>query len=86
MSTSETVAVKVLATYSTGEQKFHTEDMFCGSKESLASHLYSEKHEPLNWDLRVYIALRGLEYLRDGNVPPVINRDQIFPTFCWINP
>ncbi|XP_064966064.1 calcium/calmodulin-regulated receptor-like kinase 1 isoform X2 [Musa acuminata AAA Group] len=36
---------------------------------SLASHLYSEKHEALRWDLRVNIALdvaRGLEYLHDG--------------------
>ncbi|GLT72521.1 hypothetical protein SLA2020_444480 [Shorea laevis] len=48
------------------------------SKGSLASHLYSEKHEPLSWDLRVYIALdvaRALEYLHDGAVPPVIHRD-----------
>ncbi|XP_010482866.1 PREDICTED: calcium/calmodulin-regulated receptor-like kinase 1 [Camelina sativa] len=48
------------------------------SKGSLASHLYSGKHEPLSWDLRVYIALdvaRGLEYLHDGAVPPVIHRD-----------
>ncbi|XP_062170272.1 calcium/calmodulin-regulated receptor-like kinase 1 [Alnus glutinosa] len=48
------------------------------SKGSLASHLYSEKHEPLGWDLRVDIALdvaRGLEYLHDGAVPPVIHRD-----------
>ncbi|GLT77486.1 hypothetical protein SLA2020_490630 [Shorea laevis] len=48
------------------------------SKGSLASHLYSEKHEPVSWDLRVYIALdvaRGLEYLHDGAVPPVIHRD-----------
>ncbi|KAJ4875585.1 Protein kinase superfamily protein [Raphanus sativus] len=48
------------------------------SKGSLASHLYSEKHEPLSWDLRVHIALdvaRGLEYLHDGAVPPVIHRD-----------
>ncbi|KAB2605837.1 leucine-rich repeat receptor-like serine/threonine-protein kinase [Pyrus ussuriensis x Pyrus communis] len=48
------------------------------SKGSLASHLYSEKHEPLIWDLRVLIALdvaRGLEYLHDGAVPPVIHRD-----------
>ncbi|OWM81231.1 calcium/calmodulin-regulated receptor-like kinase 1 [Punica granatum] len=48
------------------------------SKGSLASHLYSENKEPLNWDLRVYIALdvaRGLEYLHDGAVPPVIHRD-----------
>ncbi|XP_022734964.1 calcium/calmodulin-regulated receptor-like kinase 1 isoform X1 [Durio zibethinus] len=39
------------------------------SKGSLASHLYSENHEPLSWNLRVYIALdvaRGLEYLHDG--------------------
>ncbi|KAK6946829.1 Serine-threonine/tyrosine-protein kinase, catalytic domain [Dillenia turbinata] len=48
------------------------------SKGSLASHLYSEKHEPLSWDLRVNIALdvaRGLEYLHDGAVPPVVHRD-----------
>ncbi|XP_015897947.3 calcium/calmodulin-regulated receptor-like kinase 1 [Ziziphus jujuba] len=48
------------------------------SQGNLASHLYSEKHEPLSWDLRVYIALdvaRGLEYLHDGAVPPVIHRD-----------
>ncbi|XP_058072935.1 calcium/calmodulin-regulated receptor-like kinase 1 [Magnolia sinica] len=45
---------------------------------SLASHLYSETHEPLSWDLRVHIALdvaRGLEYLHDGAVPPVVHRD-----------
>ncbi|XVE50497.1 hypothetical protein DITRI_Ditri01bG0167300 [Diplodiscus trichospermus] len=48
------------------------------SKGSLASHLYSENREPLSWNLRVYIALdvaRGLEYLHDGAVPPVIHRD-----------
>ncbi|XP_059646220.1 calcium/calmodulin-regulated receptor-like kinase 1 [Cornus florida] len=48
------------------------------SKGSVASHLYSENHEPLSWDLRVQIALdvaRGLEYLHDGAVPPVIHRD-----------
>jgi len=48
------------------------------SKGSLASHLYSENHEPLGWDLRVHTALdvaRGLEYLHDGAVPPVIHRD-----------
>ncbi|XVF04016.1 hypothetical protein REPUB_Repub05bG0044200 [Reevesia pubescens] len=48
------------------------------SKGSLASHLYSENNEPLSWNLRVYIALdvaRGLEYLHDGAVPPVIHRD-----------
>ncbi|GMY31490.1 calcium/calmodulin-regulated receptor-like kinase 1 [Fagus crenata] len=48
------------------------------NKGSLASHLYSEKHEPLSWDLRVHIVLdvaRGLEYLHDGAVPPVIHRD-----------
>ncbi|CAL9046077.1 calcium/calmodulin-regulated receptor-like kinase 1 isoform X2 [Musa acuminata AAA Group] len=45
---------------------------------SLASHLYSEEHEALRWDLRVNIALdvaRGLEYLHDGAVPPVVHRD-----------
>ncbi|GAA0144842.1 hypothetical protein LIER_05180 [Lithospermum erythrorhizon] len=48
------------------------------SKGSLASHLYGGKLGPLNWDLRVQIALdvaRGLEYLHDGAVPPVIHRD-----------
>ncbi|KAI3457013.1 hypothetical protein Pfo_013676 [Paulownia fortunei] len=48
------------------------------SRGSLASHLYSEKLEPLNWELRIQIALdvaRGLEYLHDGAVPPVIHRD-----------
>lgn len=48
------------------------------SNGSLASHLYSEKHELLSWNLRVQIALdvaRGLEYLHDGAVPPVIHRD-----------
>nr|XP_043629374.1 calcium/calmodulin-regulated receptor-like kinase 1 [Erigeron canadensis] len=48
------------------------------AKGSLYSHLYSESHELLSWDLRVQIALdvaRGLEYLHDGAVPPVIHRD-----------
>ncbi|KAK8542696.1 hypothetical protein V6N12_015281 [Hibiscus sabdariffa] len=48
------------------------------SEGSLASHLYSEEHESLSWNLRVYIALdvaRGLEYLHDGAVPSVIHRD-----------
>lgn len=48
------------------------------SKGSLASHLYSENHDRLSWDLRLNIALdvaRGLEYLHDGAVPPVIHRD-----------
>ncbi|KAF3453547.1 hypothetical protein FNV43_RR03987 [Rhamnella rubrinervis] len=48
------------------------------SQGSLASHLYSENHEPLSWNLRVHIALdvaRGLEYLHDGAVPSVIHRD-----------
>ncbi|CAL4996518.1 unnamed protein product [Urochloa decumbens] len=45
---------------------------------SLASHLYGENSAPLKWDLRVNIALdvaRGLEYLHDGAVPPVVHRD-----------
>ncbi|CAN4102785.1 unnamed protein product [Withania somnifera] len=48
------------------------------SRGSLASHLYDGKLEPLCWDLRVQIALdvaRGLEYLHDGAVPPVVHRD-----------
>ncbi|MBA0843885.1 hypothetical protein Goshw_023373, partial [Gossypium schwendimanii] len=81
MSTGETVAVKVLATDSKqGEKEFQTE----------VAMVNSENHEPLSWNLRVYIALdvaRGLEYLHDGvifllirtidgpAVPPVIHRD-----------
>ncbi|RWV92521.1 hypothetical protein BHE74_00016730 [Ensete ventricosum] len=45
---------------------------------SLASQLYSEKHNVLSWDLRVNIALdvaRGLEYLHDGVFPPVVHHD-----------
>ncbi|KAG1338505.1 hypothetical protein COCNU_04G008110 [Cocos nucifera] len=37
-----------------------------------------EKHEALSWDWRIAIALdvaRGLEYLHDGAVPPVVHRD-----------
>ncbi|KAK7262664.1 hypothetical protein RJT34_30239 [Clitoria ternatea] len=48
------------------------------SNGSLASHLYSDVNEALGWYLRVHIALdvaRGLEYLHDGAVPPVIHRD-----------
>lgn len=48
------------------------------SHGSLAAHLYSDMVEPLSWNLRVQIALdvaRGLEYLHDGAVPPVIHRD-----------
>ncbi|KAG7031386.1 Calcium/calmodulin-regulated receptor-like kinase 1, partial [Cucurbita argyrosperma subsp. argyrosperma] len=48
------------------------------SKGSLASHLYSDKNGLLSWNVRVRIALdvaRGLEYLHDGAVPPVIHRD-----------
>ncbi|PKA63696.1 putative leucine-rich repeat receptor-like serine/threonine-protein kinase [Apostasia shenzhenica] len=44
---------------------------------SLSSHLYGER-EPLSWDLRVNVALdvaRGLEYLHDGAIPPVVHRD-----------
>ncbi|MFQ6650521.1 hypothetical protein Gotur_022917 [Gossypium turneri] len=81
MSTGETVAVKVLATDSKqGEKEFQTEVVMVNS----------ENHEPLSWNLRVYVALdvaRGLEYLHDGvifllirtidgpAVPPVIHRD-----------
>ncbi|TQD95785.1 hypothetical protein C1H46_018624 [Malus baccata] len=53
---------------------------YCAEKgQHMLIYVYmSEKHEPLIWDLRVLIALdvaRGLEYLHDGAVPPVIHRD-----------
>ncbi|RWR93505.1 Protein kinase domain-containing protein [Cinnamomum micranthum f. kanehirae] len=45
---------------------------------SLATHLYSGKHEVLNWNVRFNIALdvaSCLEYLHHGTVPPVVHRD-----------
>eukprot|EP00250_Pteridium_aquilinum_P033357 c5501_g1_i1 orf=1-807(-) len=48
------------------------------SNGSLAARLHDERHEPLSWAQRVSIAqdiARGLEYLHDGAVPPVIHRD-----------
>ncbi|XP_078175447.1 protein kinase superfamily protein [Carex rostrata] len=45
---------------------------------SLSSHLYGENREALKWNQRVSIAIdvaRGLEYLHDGAVPPVVHRD-----------
>ncbi|KAK1303407.1 putative leucine-rich repeat receptor-like serine/threonine-protein kinase [Acorus calamus] len=48
------------------------------SNGSLSSHLYGDQHEPLDWDMRVCIALdvaRGLEYLHDEIIPPVVHRD-----------
>ncbi|KAL0353579.1 UNVERIFIED_CONTAM: Calcium/calmodulin-regulated receptor-like kinase [Sesamum angustifolium] len=50
------------------------------SRGSLASHLYSEKFEPLNWELRVQIALdvaRGLEYLHDGVADFGLSREEM---------
>ncbi|WRX28253.1 hypothetical protein QQP08_020740 [Theobroma cacao] len=66
MSTGEIVAVKVLATDSKqGEKEFQTEVTGNFKWQNLSG----ENHEPLSWNLRVYIALdvaRGLEYLHDG--------------------
>lgn len=48
------------------------------SNGSLATHLYDESLEPLNWERRVRIAQdvsRGIEYLHDGAVPSVLHRD-----------
>ncbi|KAL4581933.1 hypothetical protein LXL04_006467 [Taraxacum kok-saghyz] len=48
------------------------------SNGSLASFLYDDKKQALNWEERVQIALdisHGIEYLHDGAVPPVIHRD-----------
>ncbi|KAK4484409.1 hypothetical protein RD792_006988 [Penstemon davidsonii] len=85
MLTGVTVAVKVLATDSKqGEKEFQTEKLIQFVNYFLALHgsnervFEGEKCEPLNWELRVQIAIdvaRGLEYLHDGAVPPVIHRD-----------
>ncbi|KAK3040250.1 hypothetical protein RJ639_028165 [Escallonia herrerae] len=67
------------------------------SKGSLASHLYSEKNEPLSWELRIQIALdvaRGLEYLHDGvadfglSREDMINRNasNVRGTFGYLDP
>lgn len=48
------------------------------SNGSLATRLHDEHSEPLSWEQRVSIAqdvARGIEYLHDGAVPPVIHRD-----------
>ncbi|KAG0584134.1 hypothetical protein M758_3G186700 [Ceratodon purpureus] len=48
------------------------------SNGSLEKKLLDQKSEPLTWDQRVNIAQdisRGLEYLHEGAVPPVIHRD-----------
>ncbi|EFJ36742.1 hypothetical protein SELMODRAFT_27461, partial [Selaginella moellendorffii] len=48
------------------------------SNGSLADLLSSESKEPLKWDWRVRVSqdiARGIEYLHDGAVPPVIHRD-----------
>ncbi|CAK9216090.1 unnamed protein product [Sphagnum troendelagicum] len=45
---------------------------------SLEQQLNDKEHKPLSWDQRVRIAQdisRGIEYLHDGAVPPVIHRD-----------
>ncbi|KAL5131178.1 Calcium/calmodulin-regulated receptor-like kinase 1 [Glycine soja] len=75
MSTGETVAVKVLAMNSKqGEKEFHTEI----EQYAFLVSTSGDVNEALCWDLRVHIALdvaRGLEYLHNGAVPPVIHRD-----------
>ncbi|KAG6600746.1 Calcium/calmodulin-regulated receptor-like kinase 1, partial [Cucurbita argyrosperma subsp. sororia] len=72
LPSGETVAVKVLATNSKqGEKEFQTEDF-------LLFLCVGDKNGLLSWNVRVRIALdvaRGLEYLHDGAVPPVIHRD-----------
>ncbi|KAH7404755.1 hypothetical protein KP509_15G041100 [Ceratopteris richardii] len=48
------------------------------SNGSLAQLLYGNNTEHLSWDLRVQIAqdvARGIEYLHEGAVPPIIHRD-----------
>ncbi|CAM6092631.1 unnamed protein product [Calypogeia fissa] len=45
---------------------------------SLSGILYDEEYEPLSWAERVRIAQdvsRGLEYLHEGAIPPVVHRD-----------
>ncbi|KAJ0253011.1 Serine/threonine-protein kinase-like protein CCR4 [Hirschfeldia incana] len=45
---------------------------------SLADHLHNPRLEPLTWERRLTIALdaaRGIQYLHDFAVPPVIHRD-----------
>lgn len=48
------------------------------SNGSLAELLYGDDREHLSWDTRVQIAqdiARGIEYLHEGAVPPIIHRD-----------
>lgn len=48
------------------------------SNGSLATHLYDKNARTLSWEERVSTAQdvsRGIEYLHDGAVPPVVHRD-----------
>ncbi|THG02959.1 hypothetical protein TEA_018886 [Camellia sinensis var. sinensis] len=58
------------------------------TKGSLASHLYSEKLEPLSWDLRIQIAVdvaRALEYLHDGAIEAVPDLKTYLAAIVFIN-
>ncbi|WVZ95139.1 hypothetical protein U9M48_040940 [Paspalum notatum var. saurae] len=71
LSSGEILAVKVLSNNSKqGLTSWATAPQESGE--------FGENSAPLKWDLRVNIALdvaRGLEYLHDGAVPPVVHRD-----------
>ncbi|KAK4387006.1 Calcium/calmodulin-regulated receptor-like kinase [Sesamum angolense] len=62
------------------EKNQHMLIYFYMSRGSLASHLYNENLDPMNWTLRVQIALdvaRGLEYLHDGVADFGLSREEM---------
>ncbi|KAF3504461.1 hypothetical protein F2Q69_00039671 [Brassica cretica] len=68
--------VRLLGFYDDAEERVLVYEYMANG--SLADHLHNPRLEPLTWERRLTIALdaaRGIQYLHDFAVPPVIHRD-----------
>ncbi|CAA7045121.1 unnamed protein product [Microthlaspi erraticum] len=68
--------VRLLGFYEDAEERVLVYEYMANG--SLADHLHSPRFEPLTWERRLMIALdaaRGIQYLHEFAVPPVIHRD-----------
>lgn len=68
--------VRLLGFYDDAEERVLVYEFMANG--SLADHLHNPRLEPLTWERRLTIALdaaRGIQYLHDFAVPPVIHRD-----------
>ncbi|KAH0908498.1 hypothetical protein HID58_031819 [Brassica napus] len=68
--------VRLLGFYDDAEERVLVYEYMANG--SLADHLHNPRLEPLTWERRLAIALdaaRGIQYLHDFAVPPVIHRD-----------